>query len=189
MIEQLKGTIIHSGQSHVVLSVGGVGYKVFVTPGTLSKLNVNDEVELWTHMAVRENSLDLYGFTQRSDMKFFELLLSISGIGPKSALGVLSVADTDILINAISTGDTSYLTKVSGIGKKSAERIVIELKDKVVTTGNATNMQEDLDAMDALVSMGYTASAVREVLKTLPGTIVSVNAKVKEALKLLSNNT
>lgn len=187
MIEQLKGTVVYKNTDSVVLEVNGVGYKIFVTPDTITKL-VEEPTSLWTHLAVRENALDLYGFVERDDLKFFELLLGISGIGPKSALGVLAVADTNTLQNAISTGDISYLTKVSGIGKKSAERIVIELRDKIGKVSSVNNLQEDTDVLDALIVMGYSAVEIRVALKQTPKTSTSTKSKIKETLKLLSNN-
>lgn len=186
MIEQLTGKISHKSIDYAVLNVSGIGYKIFVAPDTLTNLSLSKEQTLWTHLAVRENSLDLYGFTEREDLKFFELLIGISGIGPKSALGVLSMADTDTLKNAISSGETSYLTKVSGIGKKSAERIVIELKDKVGSVSSSNSMQEESDTVDALVAMGYSLRAVQEALKKLPSTATTTKVKIKEVLKLLT---
>lgn len=195
MIEQLTGQVVHKDTDFLILDVNGVGYKIFVTPDTLAKLR-EEGVTLWTYLAVRENALDLYGFTLRKDLEFFGLLLGISGIGPKSALGVLSVADSETLRNAISSGDISYLTKVSGIGKKSAERIVIELKDKVGKVAESSILKEDTDALDALMVMGYSAAEVREALKKLPKTPLrqgsegqaATKERIKEVLKLLSNN-
>ncbi len=187
MIEQLTGKITYKSANYAILNVSGIGYKVFTTPDVLAKVGVAEQT-LWTHLAVRENSLDLYGFLAQSDLKFFELLLSISGIGPKSALGVLATADTETLKNAISTADTGYLTKVSGIGKKSADRIIIELKDKVGKVQSSNFLKEDADALDVLVSMGYQTSDVREVLKSLPCTLKGTSKRVKESLSLLSKN-
>ncbi len=186
MIEQLTGTVVHKNIDSLILDVNGVGYKIFATQSTLAKLGLKDAT-LWTHLAVRENSLDLYGFTSQTDLQFFELLLGISGIGPKSALGVLSVADTNTLQSAISEGDISYLTKVSGIGKKSAERIVVELKDKVHASTTPTTLKEDADTLDALVALGYSVAEVRGALKELPKKELSAKDRIKETLKLLSN--
>ncbi len=187
MIEQLTGTVVHKNTDSMILDVNGVGYKIFATQHTLAKQGLK-RTTLWTYLAVRENSLDLYGFTEQADLRFFELLLGISGIGPKSALGVLSVADTDTLQSAISEGDISYLTKVSGIGKKSAERIVVELKDKVHASTTPTTLKEDADALDALVALGYSVVEVREALKGLPKKELSAKEQIKEILKLLSSN-
>ena len=197
MIEQLTGNIAHKGADYLIINVNGVGYKLFVTGDTL--LNINNqksELTMWTYMAVRENSLDLYGFLNIEDLNFFKLLLGISGIGPKSALGVLSVADTKTLKSAISTGDISYLTRVSGIGKKSAERIIIELKDKVSKMYSDTPIKEDantLDAIDALIAMVYSITQARNAIKNVTNTNtytdgkLDTSSKIKESLKLLTN--
>ena len=147
---------------------------------------------LWTHLSVRETSHDLFGFAERGALEVFELLITISGIGPKTALGILNVATPNMLRRAVSTGDTSYLTKVSGIGKKNAEKIVLELKDKLhVTEGGAPagkQAQVDSDVIEALVSLGYNERDARGVLKELPSDLISASEKVKHALKLLSNH-
>jgi len=190
MIEQLKGKVTYTSTEYIILDVSGVGYKLFVTEDMLTDTSNKTEMTIWTYLAVRENSLDLYGFLNIEDLEFFKLLLSISGIGPKSALGVLAVADTNTLKSAISTGDISYLTRVSGIGKKSAERIVIELKDKVGSVQSEGSLKEDADTMDALVAMGYQVALVRNALKQLPNNKEkNTSSRIKEVLKLLTNNT
>jgi Holliday junction DNA helicase RuvA len=139
-------------------------------------------------MAVRENSLDLYGFVTTEEMDFFTLLLDVSGIGPKSALSILIVAPLDTLKKAIATGDTSYLNKVSGIGKKTAEKIVIELRDKLHAfkhEGSASELRGESDVVEALKSLGYSQNEARDVLKQVPATIEGTNARIKEALKIL----
>ncbi|MEK7647354.1 MAG: Holliday junction branch migration protein RuvA, partial [Patescibacteria group bacterium] len=132
MIGTLRGKIIFYGEKHVILDVAGVGYKVYALPFTIqaiaAKQGKKDEAAIfWTHLYVRENALDLYGFAERAEVEFFEALISISGIGPKSATGVMSVAPLDTLKMAIASGETSYLSKVSGIGRKTAEKIIVEL--------------------------------------------------------------
>jgi Holliday junction DNA helicase RuvA len=131
MIARIEGTIIHTTDKFFVIDVSGVGYKVFITTDTVGAYGMGDAVALWTYTAVRENSLDLYGFGSIDELSFFELLLDVSGIGPKSALSILTVASIDTLKKAIATGDTSYLNKVSGIGRKTADKIVLELRDKL----------------------------------------------------------
>jgi Holliday junction DNA helicase RuvA len=134
MIGQLVGTIAYRAERHIILEVGGVGYKVFVSSETQLALGAitPEPVRLWTYLAVREGALDLYGFLEKSELDFFELLLSVSGIGPKSALAILSLAPPATLEKAIVAGDSSYLTKVSGIGRKSAEKIIVELRERLV---------------------------------------------------------
>lgn len=203
MISYLRGSVIKKTDRAVVLEVGGIGYRVFVTEATRESLPVGGEIALWTHLAVREDSHDLYGFTDEETLGFFELLISISGIGPRSALNILNIVTPRTLRQAVSSGDTSYLTKVSGIGRKIAEKIVIELKDKFEAhdTGDSyssEHMRVDSDALEALKSLGYPEREAREALKkiasenekdgkgsTHAGVTMSASEKVKRALKNL----
>jgi len=189
MISKLTGTIAHTDAKSIVLDVGGVGYKVFVSPDIFSKLETKASLTIWTYLAVRENALDLYGFLSLSELNFFELLITISGIGPKTAMGILSVASVHSLETAIHTGDTSHLTKISGIGKKVAEKIVLELKDKIgpgtQTPEQEATMKNDSDVVEALKSLGYTPAEARDALKKLPKTLTKTNDKIREALKIL----
>lgn len=186
MIGHLEGKIIFKGERYVILSAGGVGYKVFVSAGTNKNLEPSKEAKLWTHLHVREDAMELYGFLHQAELEFFEMLISISGIGPKSALGVLAMAPVDTLKRAISSGDTSYLTKVSGIGRKTAEKIVLELKDKM-GFGKAMfageEMKDDADILDALVSMGYSQKDARERIQQISQSIKGRDKRLKEALK------
>ena len=135
MIAQLTGTITLIGNKYILIDVSGVGYKVAVTADTARLLGKQakqkDKVSILTHLAVRENALDLYGFLHQSELELFLMLIEISGIGPKSALVIMGQAGVETLKKAISSEDVSYLTKVSGIGKKTAQKIVLELKDKL----------------------------------------------------------
>jgi Holliday junction DNA helicase RuvA len=190
MISRLTGSIVHVDPRYVVLDVQGVGYKIATTADILMKLGPEKGlVTLWTYLAVRENALDLYGFLSLSELNFFELLITISGIGPKTALGILNSASVEALETAVQTGDTSHLIKVSGIGKKVAEKIVLELKDKVEkithTPEAKTALRGDADALEALKSLGYSQVEARDALKELPKTITKTNEKIKEALKIL----
>ncbi len=184
MIGYLKGKIIEQNLKSVILEVSGVGYKVFTN---ISNLGAKKDVEFWTYLAVRENALDLYGFTTKEELNFFELLITVSGIGPKSALGILTVATLPNLRHAISTEDTSHLTKVSGVGKKNAEKIVLELHDKIEGLVSDLNdsTSNDIDALEALKSLGYSEREAREALKKVTDS-KDTGDKVKKALKLLS---
>lgn len=199
MISHLSGNIIHKDLKHAVIQTsGGVGYKVYATNDTLSKLsspaigvldvpatqNVNN---LWIYTVVREDALDLYGFLDREHLEFFELLITISGIGPKSALGILNVATIDSIREAVLSGETSYLTKISGIGKKIAEKIVLELKGKVGSSDeySKASQNDDVDALEALKALGYTHKESKEALEKLDKSIVDVGEKVKASLKYL----
>jgi len=187
MISKLSGKIIHKDLSFIVIDANGVGYKVFITPDTLDSIIDKNEASLWTHLAVRENSLDLYGFWDKDDLDFYELLLTVSGIGPKSALGILSVTTVDVLRSAISSGDTSYLTKVSGIGRKSADKIVLELRDKLGASkdSDSLSLREESDVVETLKTLGYKPFEIRDAIKAIPKDIVGTSQRVKEALKIL----
>src|SRR3989344_9224083 len=175
MISYLKGTIIQNDLKSVILDVGGIGYKIYTNTAVLEPIppkrsggNKDKTVattEFWTHLAVRENALDLYGFTTREELNFFELLITVSGIGPKSAMAIMTVASLRNLREAIATGDVTHLTKVSGVGKKSAEKIVLELKDKFVDVSGGEFISGDVDALEALKSLGYSEREAREALK------------------------
>ena len=186
MIGYLKGTIISQDMKSIILDVSGVGYKLYTNTASLDSTQ-NKPSEFWTYLAVRETALDLYGFPTKDELAFFELLIRVSAIGPKSAMGILSIATVQNLRHAIASGDTSHLTKVSGIGKKNAEKIVLELKDKIA--GIAAEMSQyssgDVDALEALISLGYGEREVREALKKV-GEVADTGEKVKKALKLLS---
>ncbi|MEK7596096.1 MAG: Holliday junction branch migration protein RuvA [Patescibacteria group bacterium] len=194
MIGRLKGKIIFREQKRLILDVGGVGYALYVSLDTFKKISrrtENQEMIFWTHLHVREDALQLYGFLEKAEVEFFEMLIAISGVGPKSAIGILGVASLDTLKRAIASGDTSYLSKVSGIGRKTAEKIVLELKDKLVGTigaglADAARKGEE-DALDALQSLGYSLREARDVLKEIPPAVEGAEARIKAALKLLSN--
>jgi len=185
MIGSLRGKIILKTEKYLLIETGGVGYKVSVSPDTLSKINkLENEIFLFIHTHVREDAFDLYGFLDRQELEFFEMLINVSGIGPKGALSILGITSIETLRKAISMGDTSYLTKISGIGRKTAEKIVIELRDKVGKELEGSSLQVELDALEALKSLGYSAVEAREALKKVsPET--NTNTKIREALKIL----
>jgi len=186
MIIQLRGTVVSKDPEYIILDVSGIGYKVYVTPETLANTPENKEVTLWTHLAVRETALDIYGFLTREYLLFFELLIGISGVGPRSALAILGLADVATLTSAITEGDISYLTKVSGIGAKSAKKIVLELSDKVGSIAPNPSLKEDAEAVDALSAMGYTLTEAREALKAVPRDVIGASERLKHALKVLA---
>jgi Holliday junction DNA helicase RuvA len=189
MISRLSGTVIHSDQKHIILDVNGVGYKISTTNDSISRLNEGKQAIFWTYLAVRENAMDLYGFLSQGELSIFELLITVSGIGPKTALGILNSASVQSIERAVSSGDTSHLTKVGGIGKKVAEKIVLELKDKIQTIAHSPEsekaMRDDSDVIEALKALGYKDTEAREVLKKLDKSIQNTGAKIKAALKIL----
>ena len=188
MISCLSGTVRHKDLNTLVIDVGGVGYKVLVTTETALEVTPSSPIFLWTHLVVRETSLELFGFLDKETLDIFDLLITISGIGPKTALGILNVASPATLRQAVASADTSYLTRVSGIGKKNAEKIVLELKNKLKVTevDRSLDSRNEGDALEALVSLGYTERDAREALKRVPKEIEGASERVKAALKLLS---
>lgn len=185
MISHLKGTIIYKDLKYLVVECGGVGYKVYATTDPLARASIGKEMSLWTYTVVREDVLDLYGFDSKAELDFFELLLSVSGIGPKSALNILSVASLPALQSAVLTGETAHLHKVSGISKKNADKIVLELKGKFKGEDiGGSNLKDEVDVIEALKALGYNHKDAREAVKDMPANL-SVQDKVKLALKAL----
>lgn len=190
MISSLEGKIALKLEKYAVIETGGIGFKVLCAEKTLSKIpQIGSSVKLYTFLSVKETSWDLFGFLTFEEVELFELLISISGIGPKTAAGILSVASVEDIQDAIVMGDETILARVSGIGKKVAQKIVIELKSKVKKlakgSGDKYKVADDIEIIDALVAMGYKMFEVREVLRQLPAEITGIEAKVKEALKQL----
>ena len=190
MISSLSGTVRHKDLNALVVDISGVGYKVFVTTETALETSPSSPIFLWTHLVVRETSLELFGFLDKETLDTFELLITIPGIGPRTALGILNVATPSMLRQAVASADTSYLTRVSGIGKKNAEKIVLELKDKLKITKEDTGMdtRSEGDALEALVSLGYSEHDAREALKRVSKDTKGASERVKAALKILSQH-
>lgn len=189
MIAFLEGRVIFKGEKFLVLEVGGVGYRVFVLPEAFKKITQSGEkIKLWTHLHVREDAMEIYGFSEYPELDFFENLIKVSGIGPKTALNVLAVAPVDVLKKAIAAGQTSYLTKVSGIGRKIAEKIVVELREKIgrAEDGVFAAGREDVDVLEALKSLGYSTSEAREAIKMISEETKGAQDRLKQALKILS---
>ncbi|MBI2635104.1 MAG: Holliday junction branch migration protein RuvA [Parcubacteria group bacterium] len=189
MISYLEGKILEKDGKFFTVNVNGVGYKVFSHDGVLLKIpEAGHDVKIWAHLYVREDALDLYGFLDREELEFFETLISISGIGPKSALGILEVAPVMSLKQAIVSEDETFFTKVSGVGKKTAQRLILELKNKLsktVASVKGSDSEQMGEALEALVSLGYNQRDARRSLQEIPRDITGVEAKVKAALKLL----
>lgn len=175
MIGYLIGKVIKKDERFVILNVGGVGYKVFCIN---NKINLDDEVELFIHTVVREDALELFGFLEETTLKLFEKLINISGIGPRSALAIVNVGTIESLTEAINKGDLGYLTAVSGIGKKTAEKIILELRGQISDL-NFSNTDNEVVA--ALKAMGYTERDAQMAAKNTTGT--TTQEKIKSALK------
>lgn len=187
MIGKLKGSVDLVGNGYILVDVGGVGYKVAISHLLLSEKKAGDDIVLYTHTHVREDQLSLFGFETNEKLSFFELLIGVSGVGPKAALNIMSAAPTEALKESISKQDPSLLNSVSGIGKKTAEKIVIDLRNKMgaVSEGNIfENSTETDEILSALEGLGYKTAEVRSVLGKLKGE--NTEDRIKEALKLLS---
>jgi Holliday junction DNA helicase RuvA len=186
MIGTIKGKPTIITEKYIIIEVNNIGYKIYVNQDILSKISDKNEIMLFTYLVVKEDALDLYGFRNLEEKEMFELLISVSGVGPKGALGILGVAPLEILKRAIVTKDISYMTQVSGIGKKTAEKIIIELRDKLKDS-NITDygfvLNKDSDVIEALKSLGYSQNEAREMIKNIPEEIEDINQRIKEALK------
>lgn len=192
MIAYLSGIIKNVTENTVIIEVNGVGYKVLLAKiihSNLSKIGEKVNLYIYSTINVREGNFILYGFENIEELRFFELLITISGIGPKHAQRILSAVDLQTLQLAIIKEDDQYLKKVSGIGEKTAKRIVLELKNKVMTADIGISKDRDLgaesEAMDALVALGYSNSQAKDTLRELPKSVKSLEDRVKEALKIL----
>ena len=193
MIGFLRGRVFENRAEDLLLDVGGVGYRVYAPSPALSRLKVGEEVLLYTYLAVREDALTLYGFQNREDYRAFEMLISVSGIGPKVALGILSSTTSEKLFQAIHGQNISALTKLPGVGKKSAQRLILELKDKTAEFApeDAEGPEpesappEDRSRSDtaaALLALGYTQQEISSVLRGARADL-STEEVIKYALK------
>lgn len=188
MISSLEGKLIGKTDKHLIISVGGVGFKVHSTADLIQSCReIGTTISIHTHLVVREDALDLYGFKSKEEQLFFEKLISISGIGPKTAINILSITTVSTIKRAITTSDISHLVKVSGISKKIADKIVLELKGKVVTEENEsqTSLKEEIDAIETLKALGYSQREARDALQEIDKNTTSVSDRVKAALKHL----
>jgi len=189
MISHLTGSVLFVQETFLILDVHGVGYRVHCIPRTLNTARTTRKLALHTHLAVREDAMELFGFEAPEELELFSRLISISGIGPRSALGILALESIEKLVSAIAHGDVGYLTKVSGVGKKSAEKIVLELRDKVslMQLDDVVNTRhEDEDVLEALQALGYRAEDARNAVRKLPEDLTGQSERIKEALRMLS---
>jgi Holliday junction DNA helicase RuvA len=191
MIAYLEGRVIAKTETYFILEAGGVGYQVFAGERFLATIKNGQNQVAYIHHQVREELNDLYGFADLADLELFGLLISVSGVGPKSALAVLSLASADDVKTAIIHGDASLLTKVSGIGKKTADRLILELKNKILKLAPSSDTSPDFtglsDELDALVSLGYSVNDARLALKQVGPEHGSTSARLKAALRYLAH--
>jgi Holliday junction DNA helicase RuvA len=191
MIAGIKGTIEAIGANFIIIGVGGVSFQVYLPTSTLSHLGaVGQQAKLHTHLHVREDNLTLYGFSSPRELALFQTVTTVKGIGPKLGLALLSAMDVDQVTSAIASGDAARLTGVPGIGKKTAERIVLELKDKIGTqwmiSQDSESTMGNSDVMAALASLGYSTAEAARAVSALPNTALPIEEKLKLALKFLS---
>jgi len=189
MIASLNGKLEALGSDWAVINVGGIGFQVHMPTSTLSTLGtIGEEVRLHTHLHIREDNATLYGFASAEELQLFQTLIGVSGIGPKLALSILSAMAVDKLTMAIATGNTHLLTEVPGIGKKTAERLILELKDKIgarwVITPGARLVQENTEVVAALTYLGYSVAEASRAVASLPSASdLSLEEKLKLALQ------
>tara|TARA_B100000745_G_scaffold234788_1_gene158254 strand:+ start:101 stop:691 length:591 start_codon:yes stop_codon:yes gene_type:complete len=195
MIRHIKGKIADITEGAVIVDVSGVGYHIYVNK-TPEHFVLEQDITFHTHHAISERTQDLYGFTSRDELELFTLLLTINKVGPKSAMQILTQSDVETIKKAVLSDDPSYLTKMSGVGKKTAEKVVNELKDKFEHFAGAYTDTADTDleihpfaadAVDALIALGYPQSDARKAVHNLPPEIQSANEAVREALKTLGS--
>jgi Holliday junction DNA helicase RuvA len=187
MISFLSGTVIIRDDPFLIIDVNGVGYKVYATSDALAEAKVDSPLKVFIYTHVREDILDLYGFSKYSDLKLFESLIGVSGVGPKTAIGVFAVGSSDQILQAIINADTSFFSRVPRLGTKNAQKIIIELKNKV--GGGELNLSDGSNSNHAEVSaalkgFGFSSSEIREAVGKLDGSL-TVEAQIKEALRHL----
>src|SRR3990167_5472786 len=197
MISYLEGKIEYSADKYVILNTGGIGYKVNIIPKLLNSLSesktIVNAIKLHIHsqLNMREGTFDMYGFDKQEDLELFHLLTSVSGIGPKNALNIMSSVEPKHLKAAVVNNDPDYLKKISGLGPKTAQRLIMELQNKVdyLEIGDMKGMDlgQEGEAMEALVALGYTLSQAKDALKE-DAKGKTLEQRVREALKLLGKN-
>lgn len=200
MLYNLKGILTVSDVNYIVVECGGVGFKCFTTLNTVKSIGkTGSEVNVYTHLAVREDAMDLYGFSTLAELDAFKLLITVSGIGPKAAVAILSELTPDKLALCIASGDSKSITRAQGVGKKTAERVVLELKDKMgaITTGDNSEIVNSVssvsegsnsaEAVDALVALGFSRSDCAVVVGAMDKSL-SVDEMIRLGLKQLSKN-
>lgn len=193
MISFLSGTIQAISAKYIIVDVHGVGYRVVLPEKMLSSIaKIGEEIKIFTHFRLnpRDGEVELFGFATPEELNFFELLTSISGIGPKSAQAILSKSDLQPLQMAIIGGDEVYLTKVAGLGPKTSQRLILELKEKIkgvsVSAGTQAQFATEGEAIEALIALGYSQFQARDALKQVPASTTKVEDKITAALKLLA---
>ncbi len=190
MIAHVRGQVAEKFANSAIIDVQGVGYEVTLTAIDFDNLSLNDDIKLYTYHHIREQSEELFGFSSLAAKKLFELLITVQGIGPKAAMATLSLAPVEEVRNAFANADSAYISKASGVGKKSAERVIVDLSDKVglptyygrKSEPEQQKLPENDDALDALMSLGFTLADATRALEGIDINL-SVEERIKEALK------
>lgn len=193
MISFIKGFVEVKSNNFVVINVNNIGFKIYMPDTAIQKIEISQEIKVYTYMRVMEDDISLYGFLSNEELAMFELLIGVGGIGAKSAVAILSNIEPSSFALAIITNDVAKLKKLPGIGNKTAQRIILELKDKIKTeqsVENATEVKEETnenmkDAIDALQVLGYNRKSIETALKDLDTKDMSVEEIIKQGLKLL----
>ncbi len=189
MIYSIKGTILGKGENFVVVEAGGIGFKLYTPKITLERMpQAGAAVQVFSYLHVKQDGMELYGFLSESELKLFGKLISVSGIGPKSALGIMGIATPEHIVAAINEGKTDLLTKVSGVGKKTAERVILELRGKISIADAksaelVTLMESDTELEETLVGLGYTRAQAREAVSRINPDTRGFKDRLKEALR------
>ena len=185
MIGKLKGKLVEVDKNvGLIETSGGVFYQVFITPSLISLIPPNSPIELYTYLQVRDDALILFGFETKQQHDFFKLLLTVSGVGPKTAFSVISNISLDLLVKSVQSNDVDAFIQVPGLGRKTAMKIILELSSKLKTDFDMKNMilsDEDQTVIDALIALGYKSHEARTIFSKLPKNL-SVEEKIKEAL-------
>lgn len=176
MIAHVSGTVAEKFNSSIIVDVHGVGYEVAVALGDYEKALLNEPVKFYTYHHIREQSQELFGFTSLAAKKLFEMLITVQGVGPKAALAILSLGESETVRNAIANGDSAFITKASGVGKRIAERVVVDLTDKVglairtdvSQTGASHEISHNDEALEALMALGYNLADATRALESVP---------------------
>lgn len=189
MIRLLKGIIELQDGQHLVIDVHGVGYYVYATQDLLARAVVGDQIKVFIYTHVREDIFDLYGFSSLEDLKLFEQFLNVSGIGPKTAIGIFAVGSRERIMTAIATSDVTFFSSVPRLGKKNAQKIIIELKNKLGSLDeldfSSPTLKADGEVIEALKGFGFSAREALDALRSLDPEVTSVSEKIRLALKEL----
>lgn len=200
MIYSLTGELTYVGDQFLVIDCGGVGFKCFTSVATAANAGkIGDKIRLYTYLSVKEDALDLYGFKAENELNAFKMLISVSGVGPKAAVSILSEMSADKLALAVAAGDTKAITRANGVGKKIAERIVLELKDKMAgvslssesgSVSAASSVVENSpagEAVAALVALGFSKSDAAATIGAMDGSLPA-DELIRQGLRQLSKN-